>query len=216
MVDDITRRFGRRIDGARLDDAGDQGQGQGQGGHARTSASAIPTTGSTTRPLQIGQGRRLRQRAARRAVRVPPPARQARPAGRPHRVVDDAADGQRGQPAAAERAQLPGRHPAAAVLRSRPRRRPPTTAPSARPSATRSATASTTSAPVRRPGPARQLVDAGRTSRTSRRPARRWPRSTTPTGRSRTCAINGQLTLEREHRRPGRPGRRLRRLPRCR
>ena len=40
--------------------------------------------------------------------------------------------------------------------------------------------------PVRRPGPARQLVDAAGPRRTSRARARRWRRSTTPTGRSRT------------------------------
>src|SRR3954467_11764398 len=34
-------------------------------------------------------------------------------------MVDDAADGECGQPAAAERAEFPRRHPAAAVLRSR-------------------------------------------------------------------------------------------------
>ena len=59
---------------------------------------------------------------------------------------DDAADGQRGEPAAAERAQLPGRDSAAAVLRSRRAGCGRTTARSARSSATRSATASTTRA----------------------------------------------------------------------
>ena len=46
-----------------------------------------------------------------RPCRIPAPARQDRQAGRPRRMVDDAADGQRGQPAAAERAELPGRDP---------------------------------------------------------------------------------------------------------
>ena len=44
-------------------------------------------------------------------------------AGRSRRVGDDAAAGQRGQPAGDERAELPGRDPAAAVLRSERARR---------------------------------------------------------------------------------------------
>ena len=48
---------------------------------------------------------------------LPAQPREARPAGRPRRVGDDPADRQRGQPAGDERAQLPGGHPAAALLR---------------------------------------------------------------------------------------------------
>src|SRR3546814_1472039 len=48
---------------------------------------------------------------------ISPPDRQDRQAGRSRRMVDDAADGERGQPAVAERAQLPGRDPPGAVLR---------------------------------------------------------------------------------------------------
>ena len=47
-----------------------------------------------------------RQRAK---LRISPPARQDRQAARPRRMVDDAAAGQRGQPAGPERAELPGR-----------------------------------------------------------------------------------------------------------
>ncbi len=50
-------------------------------------------------------------------------ARQAGEAGGPVGVGDDAAPGERGEPAGDERDELPGRHPAAAVLRSRSRRR---------------------------------------------------------------------------------------------
>ena len=61
--------------------------------------------------------------AARRAVRAAPPAEPARQAGRPQRVAHDAADGERLLQPAAERDRVPGRDPAAAVLR----RRAPTT-----------------------------------------------------------------------------------------
>ena len=52
-----------------------------------------------------------------------PRARQDRQAGRPRRVVHDPADGQRLLPPAAQRDRVPGRDPAAAVLRPRRRRR---------------------------------------------------------------------------------------------
>ena len=60
--------------------------------------------------------RRLRQLAAREHVRVPPPAGQDRQARRQDGVADDAADGERLLQPAREQHQLPGRHPAAAVL----------------------------------------------------------------------------------------------------
>ncbi len=78
------------------------------------------------------QGRRVRQRRARLEVRVSVAARQARPAGRSRRVDDDAAAGQRGQPAGAQRDELSRRDPAAALLRSDRAPRRWTTARSAR------------------------------------------------------------------------------------
>ena len=100
--------------------------------------------------------------------------------------VDDAATGQRGEPAGHERAQLSRRDPAAALLRSESRsgdglRR----APAAR-SATRSATASTTRArcSIARAGCA--TGGPSRTTRISRPPAHSWWRSSTPTSPSRT------------------------------
>ncbi len=83
--------------------------------------------------------------AARSAPTTPTPTRRAAEPGRyqpadredrqadgPQRMVDDAAAGQRGQPAGAERAQLPGGDPAAAILRPEGRRRRSTMARSAR------------------------------------------------------------------------------------
>ena len=61
--------------------------------------------------------------AAQHGLRGRPQPRQDRPADRPHRVVHAAADGQRLLHAVDERDRLPGRHPAAAVLRPRGRRR---------------------------------------------------------------------------------------------
>ena len=71
--------------------------------------------------LEIRKRRRARQRAALGALRLPLEPRQARPAGRQARMVDDAADRQCREPAAAERAELSGGDPEPAVLRSRRR-----------------------------------------------------------------------------------------------
>ncbi len=81
------------------------------------------------------------------AGRISPPDRQDRQADGPQRMVDAAAAGQRGQPAGAERAQLPGGDPRSGRSSTpRPTRRS-TMARSARSSGTRSATASTITAP---------------------------------------------------------------------
>jgi hypothetical protein len=70
-----------------------------------------------------GDRRPARQRARGQRVRDRPRAGQARRPGRPRRVVHDAADRQRLLQPGDERDRLPGRHPAAAVLRRRGRRR---------------------------------------------------------------------------------------------
>ena len=80
-------------------------------------AWAIRTAGRTTGPQDPGR-RRLRQRRAGRALRVHPEPAQARAAHRPLGMGDDAADRERREPARHERPQLPGRHPAASLLRS--------------------------------------------------------------------------------------------------
>ena len=69
------------------------------------------------------RGRPAGQRAPRVRVRAGPRAGQDRQADRPRRVVHDPADGQRVLQPRAERDRVPGRHPAAAVLRRRRRRR---------------------------------------------------------------------------------------------
>ena len=67
-----------------------------------TSASAIPTSGATIRRSRSGRTTPTATTIARRAVRISPPARQARPGARQQRMVDGPADRQRGQHAAAE------------------------------------------------------------------------------------------------------------------
>ena len=101
---------------ARLDGAVHQGAGQGEARRRSTSASATPTAGATGRAR--GPARRpRRQRGARRALPLPARAREARQAGRPDELVHAPARGQRREPAGAQRAELPGRHPPAALLR---------------------------------------------------------------------------------------------------
>ena len=70
--------------------------------------------------LDVRAGRCARQRPARRAVRDAAQSRQARQARGPRRVGHDAANRQRRESAGDERDELPGRDPAAAVLRSEP------------------------------------------------------------------------------------------------
>ena len=119
----------------------------------------------------------LRQPASGRPVRIPAPDRQARQADGPRRMVDDAADGQRGQPAGAERAQLPGGDP-----------RPPFFDPKADAGANYGAIGAMIGHEISHSfdnngalfdstGRAAQLVDARRTSPSSSRPATRWPSS---------------------------------------
>ena len=89
-----------------------------------TSAIGYPDKWRDYSALEVVRGDALGNAERAGAVRVPAQPREARQARRPRRVVDDAADGERGEPAAAERAELPGRDPRAAVLRSpRPTRR---------------------------------------------------------------------------------------------
>ena len=92
-------------------------------------------------------------------------------ADRPRRMVDDSADGQRGQPAAPERAQLPGRDPRSRPTSIRKPMRPRTTARSARPSATRSATASTIPAPNSTPRASSRIGGRRKTRPISRKRA---------------------------------------------
>ena len=134
------------------------------------------------------------ERAA--AVRIPAQSCQARPAGRSRRVGHEPAAGERGEPAGDERAQLPRRDPAAAVLRSEPRSvAMDYGGTGGTSSGTRSATASTTRAHCSTRTGGCATGGPSRTSRTSRRPARSWRPSSTPTSPSRTYRVNGKQTL---------------------
>ena len=110
MVKNLHHGLRRRIDAPRLDGAGHQGAGQGEAGRAqgrhrlsrplarllRRCASCAATPSATP-----SGPRRFELRAQPRQARPRPVDRSE--------WVDDAADGQRGEPAGHERAQLPGR-----------------------------------------------------------------------------------------------------------
>ena len=112
--------------------------------------------------------------------------REARPSRRPRRVGDDAADRQRRQPARDERDELPGRHPAAAVLRPRAagghglRRHRRHHRPRDQPQLRRPGRA------VRRPGTPEELVDRRGPRALPRPPPQSSSSSTTRTARCPT------------------------------
>ena len=147
--------------------------------------SATPIAGATTRRSRIVRGDAYGNSQRANAFELPPAAGQDRQARRQDRVADDAADRQRVLQPAREQHQLPGRHPAAAVLhqgrrrrgelrRGRRGRRPRADARLRRPGP-----------PLRRGRQPARLVDAGRRqgvrgARRLRRPSStaatpRWP-----------------------------------------
>ena len=134
--DQSRRRVPRPDRSPRMDGAGHEEGGQGQARRAQGGRRLSGQLARLRRPRR-GEGRRLRQRGAGPAVPVPAEPCEARRAGGPRRVGDDAADRERGEPAGDERHEFPRRDPAAALLRSQASRWPWTTAPSARSSATR-------------------------------------------------------------------------------
>ena len=116
MVDNIKAAFAKRVDA--LDWMAPATKAE-----ARKKVETIivgvgyPDTWRDYSALADQRRRRLRQcQQAAGLARISPPDRQDRQADRPPRMVDAAAAGQRGQPAAAERAQLPGRDPRAAFF----------------------------------------------------------------------------------------------------
>ena len=140
-------------------------------------------------------------------------ARQARPAGRPQRVVHDAADGQRLLQPARQRDRVPGRDPAAAVLRPERRRRRELRRhrrgdrPRDQPRLRRPGPQ------VRRQGRAARLVDGARTTSASRRAPTRLVAQYTAFSPLPGHARQRRAHARREHRRPGGRRRRLQGLP---
>ena len=104
----------------RLDERGDQAARVREAGHL-PSEDRLP--GEVPRLLRPRDHLRrpARQRAGGNGVRDRPRAAQDRVTGRPRRVVHAAADGERLLQPRHQRDLLPGRHPAAAVLRRRRR-----------------------------------------------------------------------------------------------
>ena len=123
LVANLSRPTGELDPRSRLDGRGDQ--------------AAAPTRSSTTFRPKIGYPDKWRDYSAlgidagdllgnvkrATAFEIDRELAQDRRPGRPRRVVHDAADGQRLLQPRHQRDRLPGRHPAAAVLRRRRRRR---------------------------------------------------------------------------------------------
>ena len=126
--------------------------------------------------------------ASARRIRIEPPAGQDRQAGRPHRMGHDAADGQRLLQPVAKRDRLPGRHPAAAVLRSERRRRGQLRRHRRRHRSRNHPRLRRPGQPLRRQRQAERLVDAGRPQglrrRTSKLGAQYAPTSRSPASTS--------------------------------
>ena len=187
MVQNLIAAFGAPHRRARLDGAGDQGARPRPSSPCSRSASAIPTSGATTPASRSCAATRSATRSAPALFEYRRNLAQARPAGGPRRVGDEPADRQRGEPAGDERAELPGRDPAAALLRSRAAGGDGLRRDRAPSSATRSATASTTRARCSTPsGRLRNWWTPEDFAHFDgvRRPS--WSRSTTPTSRSPT------------------------------
>ena len=110
--------FGRRIDAPRLDGARDEGHRRRRSWPTLKVGVGYPDTWLDYSGLRGRARRRVRQRASARSASSYQRslAKLGQPVDRTE-WVHDAADGERGEPAGAERAQLPGGHPAAAVLR---------------------------------------------------------------------------------------------------
>ena len=118
LVKNLHRRLRRTHRSPRVDGAADTRARQGQARRRSRSESGYPDHWRSFAGLEIERRRCLRQRRARRALRARAQPEEARTTRRPFRVGHGAPGGQRREPARNERAQLPGRHPAAAVLRS--------------------------------------------------------------------------------------------------
>ena len=181
----------------RLDGAGDQGAGQGEAGRARRSASAIPTSGSTTPASRSCAATPSGNAQRAELFELPAQPAQARPARRPRRSGSMTPQTVNAVNLPVhERDELPGRHPAAAVLRPRRGRWPWTTARSAPSSATRSATASTTRARCSTPpGRLAELVDGRGPGALRGRRRRSSSKQYDAYQPFPDLAVNGKLTL---------------------
>ncbi len=182
MVSDLVKAFGKRIDALTWMSPETKAKAKQKLDTLKVGVG-YPDRWQDYSGLEIVKGDALGNAQRAESFRIPPPARQAPPAGRPRRVVDDSTDSQRRQSSASERAEFSSRHPPAAVFRSAMPTRRTTTAPWARSSAMRSATASMTRAASSMPRAGSPTGGRKKISTTSRPPARRLPHSSMPTGR---------------------------------
>ena len=210
MVDDLVKAFGKRIDALTWMSPETKAKAKQKLGTLKVGVG-YPDRWQDYSRLEIVKGDALgnEQRAElfeyhRQLVEAPP-------AGRPRRVVDDSADGERGQSPLAERAEFPRRDPPAAVFRSRMPTQRTTTARWARSSGMRSATASTTKAASSMPRGGSPTGGPRKISTTSKPPVKRSPRSSTLTAFSGSGGERAS-DAQRKHRRCGRSPGGVRRL----
>ena len=125
-MEELVGNLARGAEGAHrepdLDERRDEAEGTRKVGHLHAEDRLSGQVARLDRPRHAARQLR-RERARRPGVQLPLGARQDRQAGRQDRMGHDAADDQRLLQPAPERDRLPGRHPAAAVLRSEGRRR---------------------------------------------------------------------------------------------
>ena len=186
LVANLVAAMGQRLEDARVDGRRHARRGGEEARHVR-SARRLSREMARLLGLHRRARQALRERAQRPQVRLEPPSRTARRARRPRRMGHEPADGQRLLQPARQPDHVPGRDPAAAVLRSvrrpgrelrrhrrrdRPRDRPRLRRPRPR---------------VRRDGQDPQLVDArdqrqvhGRDRQDSRSSTTRSARSKAP------------------------------------
>ena len=102
---------------AHVDDRHDKSAGARQAARRRENKIGYPDQWRNYDALRSSAATRWQLRSARNAFEFKRQMGKIGQAGRQERVGDDAADGERVLRAAGERDRLPGRHPAAAVLR---------------------------------------------------------------------------------------------------
>ena len=213
LVGDLRTALHARIEKLALDERRHQGQGAGEAAKFTVKIGYPDKWRDYSSLDDLEAGRPLRQRRAGR-LRMAPRRLAAERAGGPHRMGHDAADGERLLQPDQQRDRLPGRHPAAAVLRSQGR-------PGDQLRRHRRGDRPRDHPRLRRPGPQVRRRRASSPTGGRRRGRRQVQGPDRPAGRAvlglRAAARRARQRRPdhgREHRRPGRPAAGARRLSR--